>query len=54
MFWLGDLNYRITEEIADQEVFDMLERKDLETLRQVYSVFSLVVHGHDRHAAIRV
>ncbi|CAM9885525.1 unnamed protein product, partial [Hapterophycus canaliculatus] len=35
VFWLGDLNYRITEEITDQEVFDMLGRDDLETLRRL-------------------
>ncbi|CAM9934305.1 unnamed protein product [Scytosiphon promiscuus] len=35
VFWFGDLNYRITEEISDQEVFEMLGRDDLETLREL-------------------
>ncbi|CBN80141.1 conserved unknown protein [Ectocarpus siliculosus] len=32
VFWIGDLNYRITEETPDQEVFEMLQNDDLETL----------------------
>ncbi|CAM9274896.1 unnamed protein product [Ectocarpus sp. 12 AP-2014] len=35
VFWIGDLNYRITEETPDQEVFEMLQNDDLETLRRV-------------------
>lgn len=35
MFWIGDLNYRITEETPDQEVFEMLQNDDIETLRRV-------------------
>lgn len=58
VFWLGDLNYRITEEIADQEVFDMLGRGDLETLRRVLFVFMFVLAfagcAYDRRAAVRV
>ncbi|CAB1120216.1 unnamed protein product [Ectocarpus sp. CCAP 1310/34] len=36
VFWIGDLNYRITEETPDQEVFEMLQNDDLETLRRVW------------------
>ncbi|CAM9474706.1 unnamed protein product [Ectocarpus fasciculatus] len=35
VFWIGDLNYRITEETPDQEVFEMLQNDDIETLRRV-------------------
>ena len=37
MFWLGDLNYRIAEKVSDPEVFEMLRKDDLETLRYVTS-----------------
>lgn len=35
VFWLGDLNYRITKTVPDEAVFDMVARDDLETLRLV-------------------
>lgn len=35
VFWMGDLNYRIVEEVPDAEVFDMIEADELEKLRQV-------------------
>ncbi|CAM9317650.1 unnamed protein product, partial [Hapterophycus canaliculatus] len=35
VLWLGDLNYRISDEVSDQEVFDMLRKDDLETLRRL-------------------
>ncbi|CAN0165266.1 unnamed protein product [Scytosiphon promiscuus] len=35
VFWLGDLNYRIKEEIPDEEVFQMLHKDDLEALREL-------------------
>lgn len=35
VFWLGDLNYRIAENVSDAQVFDMLRNDDLETLRYV-------------------
>lgn len=33
VFWLGDLNYRIAENVSDAQVFEMLRNDDLETLR---------------------
>lgn len=35
VFWLGDLNYRISKTVPDEAVFDMVKRDDLETLRLV-------------------
>lgn len=35
VFWLGDLNYRISEEVPDEQVFEMLKNNDLDTLRRV-------------------
>lgn len=33
VFWMGDLNYRIREEVQDAQVFDMLAKDQLEELR---------------------
>ncbi|CAM9139890.1 unnamed protein product [Ectocarpus sp. 12 AP-2014] len=43
VFWIGDLNYRITEETPDQEVFEMLQNDDLETLRRVVGLDQLTI-----------
>lgn len=34
IFWLGDLNYRITDDLSTDDVFAVLEGNDLEFLRQ--------------------
>ncbi len=34
IFWLGDLNYRIDDSLTTEEVFDLIEKGDLEILRQ--------------------
>lgn len=39
VFWLGDLNYRISEEVPDEQVFEMLKNNDLDTLRQVLKLY---------------
>lgn len=55
VFWLGDLNYRITEEIPDQEVFDMLRKDDLENLRRVIVHSVVVPDGNEtRHALVDI
>ncbi|CAN0220286.1 unnamed protein product, partial [Laminaria digitata] len=35
VFWIGDLNYRIAENVSDAQVFEMLRKDDLETLRNL-------------------
>lgn len=35
VFWLGDLNYRIAEDVPDEVVFEMLKSDNLEFLRRV-------------------
>lgn len=34
VFWLGDLNYRIDDDISTEEVFELIEKGDLATLRE--------------------
>lgn len=36
VFWLGDLNYRIVEEVPDADVLDMIQNGNLEELRYRY------------------
>lgn len=38
VFWLGDLNYRIVEEVSDADVFEMVNKDDLEALRRVHEL----------------
>jgi len=33
VFWIGDLNYRIDEDMAIEEVYDLLSKRDLSCLR---------------------
>lgn len=33
VIWLGDLNYRISDELSTEEVFACIERGELDTLR---------------------
>lgn len=35
VFWIGDLNYRIEEGVREEDVFEMLRKEDLESLRRV-------------------
>lgn len=44
VFWIGDLNYRIAENVSDAQVFEMLRKDDLETLR--YDVIRRRVNPH--------
>ena len=49
VFWMGDLNYRIDESVSMEDVFMMVEDKDLSTLRERDQLNLQRKYGHVFH-----